>query len=407
MLYQADIIVYYFDELEERFRTITRLIEHPEWKVFRRVKRKFITEKGVKYFNLTRYKVYDKELGKYRTFTYYHHEYLKELKTSKFSLELKDIAIKNYLSGNKITNLTSKNYPSKQLIYAWVNNETKSNPEIQFNNDKQWNFINNLCDYSNNVLSKHKYLYVEIDDAFFETQLNRASVSKRNRMLRFYLEKDPSTKRVKYKNELFFLEDSNTPSKVSINFLVNKINHIKDTLYNKGLKVVVKGDGAKWIQKLANSKGYIPVLDKFHFMKLAFETFGATKKKNKENSIFYEKEYFYNQTNLYQNIKQSINNNNINGFKQVLDFIKNDVIKKLETKLTNKVKKFLNYVKNNWNGIFNLVVAEVDVKSSSESFVNNSLKSLIHKRSSRYNIVSIVKKIMLLGPKDVGKYICW
>ncbi|QGZ97966.1 hypothetical protein GE118_04140 [Mycoplasma sp. NEAQ87857] len=407
MVYEVFII--YLNQIEEKFRTETRLKFFPKWIVSRRVKRKLITSNGIYYFNLTRYKIYDEALGKYRTFTYYHHEYLEQLKTSKFDIKLKKDAISNYINGNKTKDIFSSFNPSKQLIHFWIKNENILNNDIKLCENNQWNYIDNLTDYSNNVIkNEHKYLYVEIDDAFFSVQNKHKTIGKRSRMLRFYLEKDSQKKQVKCKNELFYLENSNKASKVSIEYLIEQINYIKDTFYNKDLKIVVKGDGAKWIQKLANSKDYIPILDKFHFMKLTFDTFGATKKKNKENSIFYEnKDYFYNDMNLYNSVENAINSKNINVFNHLLNFIKEKVLDNLLPKLRQKIKKFLRYIKNNWNGISNLIKSEVNVKSSTESFVNNSLKRLIKKRGSRYNIKSIVYKIMMLGDENVGRFICW
>ena len=104
---------------EEIFRTIVRKTLHPEWKIFRRMTRKYITIAGVFTLNLTMYEYRDKT-NKLIRFTYYHDDFFKEFNHSKYQFDIVKLSIMLYLENKNPPAFLIHIWPSKQMIQHFI-----------------------------------------------------------------------------------------------------------------------------------------------------------------------------------------------------------------------------------------------------------------------------------------------
>nr|WP_233749812.1 hypothetical protein [Mycoplasmopsis agalactiae] len=108
------------NDKEEYFQNTLRKALYPNWKIFRKETRKWITLGGIFLLNITMYETKNDE-GKITRFTYYHDEKLKQISNCKYDIDNLKLAVKFYLENSKIPSNLKQLLPSKQLLNYYLN----------------------------------------------------------------------------------------------------------------------------------------------------------------------------------------------------------------------------------------------------------------------------------------------
>ncbi|WP_233736530.1 hypothetical protein [Mycoplasmopsis agalactiae] len=108
------------NDKEEYFRNALRKALYPNWKIFRKETRKWITLGGIFLLNITMYETKNDE-GKITRFTYYQDEKLKQISNCKYDIDNLKLAVKFYLENSKIPSNLKQLLPSKQLLNYYLN----------------------------------------------------------------------------------------------------------------------------------------------------------------------------------------------------------------------------------------------------------------------------------------------
>ncbi|WP_036451709.1 Mbov_0401 family ICE element transposase-like protein [Mycoplasma buteonis] len=381
-----------FDEQEEKFRLYERKSSHPNWIVFKTIRRKIITIKGTFYYNLTRYK---KKLpnGKYQTFTYYHNNFLLQHRNvKKYDNTLKEIFLLNDAMSNKRLTLI-KNPPSRSLIHYWK----KTDLNIKQAQENQ------LIGYQKEA-KNHDKLFVEIDDAYINIQSKKQTKKLQNRMLTFNLIDELGNKIAINSVQILMINGSKTYDKYKNADSISKlIEQIKNKYYNKKINVIIKGDGAKIINKISNNfEGGI--LDKFHLIK-SYRDFKTRSKRDINQLINFITPFKKTsiENDLWAFLKSLTNKENQAIFNSFWDYFKSNKTK-LSLQIRQKLGAYLRYLKNNSNRIYHKYEPILS-KSNTESYVNFDFKNLVSKRYTRWNIGSIKQKLLTFKALNKGIWI--
>ncbi|MCU4706429.1 Mbov_0401 family ICE element transposase-like protein [Mycoplasma sp. CSL7503-lung] len=344
-----------FNYEEKIFRTQQRKVDikYKNWIVYKTVKRKLIIYGVEVEYNLTRYK--DKITG--RTFTYYHNEIVKKIGRSKWFFQ--DI-YKAYLSNN------FRRRKSKKVDF-YV-------PLDIFYYHKKKGLFNNLDKKDSEKIDYSDGVQIDIDDTY--TKINRGRI-KEKVMLRMVL----LTNKNKQQTCFIFNKINGSVENISkkiIDFLGKK--------YPKN-KIKISGDGATFINKIAEKIGVKRYYDLFHFNKILFDLIGFTKRRNKQNKKIFR-------VNLYGWVQEKLKKLE---FDSVIKLIKN-MINKLKNECVFKDKrieleKFLRYFLKNINSIFNTFQRSNYLGGLAEIGINHIIKSAIYKRFSLFGWDTIIDKI--------------
>lgn len=384
----------YFNQIEENFRLNIRLKQHKNWIVSRVKKRKIICYDGVHYINLTTYKKWDKSKNKWVYFTYYHNEEIKKLGKSLYDLEYKKLAINNYLSGNKTLDFY-ENYPSRMLIFKWIN----SNEINKFVKFKKQNYLKNYSKISQN----HKFLHVEIDDCFTKIQSKHKSDKLMNRMITFYLYDKKYRKYEAINSVQIWISKQNLNNHFyrKNEYVWELINQVKDNYYDKKLKIILKGDDAKFITKLQKNSE-VPVLDKFHLNREIVKVLSIKYFKNNDKKVLKTYLKTHKISNIYSWIFNCFRYKTSEKFIE----ISNKIIKELVCFLTKAKQKeiinLLNKIKQKQWKIWNKHISLIERNCSAESKVIHYFKKFVKKTFSRYNIKTLKLKILYGLKNDIG-----
>nr|VZR97356.1 hypothetical protein MF5295_00272 [Mycoplasma feriruminatoris] len=154
------------NQIEKHFREVERKKLHPNWRIYRRSKRKWITLAGIFELNITMYEATDKITNKITRFTYYHHNKLKELKFSKYDTDNIKFAIKSYLDGSTIPSFLRPFLPSKQLLNHYLQTLKISNKIEQENKGK-------LDSLKTKLFNSDEQIYIEMDDLYINHQAEK------------------------------------------------------------------------------------------------------------------------------------------------------------------------------------------------------------------------------------------
>ncbi|WFQ93060.1 Mbov_0401 family ICE element transposase-like protein [Mycoplasma feriruminatoris] len=365
------------------FRTITRKKHYPDWKVFKRYKLKWISLGGVFYLNITMYETINPETKTHKRFVHYHHSKVKEISEFKYDIDCIKLAIHFYLSSIPIPNYLKNLIPSKQLTQFYIKKFHIFEQILITNFEK-------LQQKQAELEQTNEQIYVEMDDLYINHQANEKK-KMRVRQIIFHTQKNNKLENVV---NLFFTKnlDEKTNEFNDLNFIFDTLNKLKKQSKNSQ-KIVVNGDGARWIKKLAERLDLNFSLDLFHIRKALNTAFGFNKFASKENKKLFKN--WYNK-NLNLSWKEAfefaIFNKNLLLFRQVYsEFWTEAKTKNLSKTVLFNVKNFYKLINNNSKYIFS---NEQKLSSYTEHFVYNSFKKHIKKPQSLYSFESIKMKVM-------------
>lgn len=229
-----------------------------------------------------------------------------------------------------------------------------------------------------------KQIFLAVDDCFHRVVENRKTYKVKNRMLVLYLGK----KNGKVYGKTNILEISKTGNKgQNIYQLSEKIKATILEIYGKNLEIVVYGDGANWIKRLATILGGTYILDKFHLLKKLSDL--VSLKNNNSLNRFLFKDKF---PQLYQKLLKLFQENKTDKVVEVL----RQIIKYLEILLeknlwlfnkinqkTEEIGEFLRYVISNSTAINQLFTFK-NASSFTEAFVSSLVKFNIKIKYSNF-----------------------
>lgn len=247
--------------------------------------------------------------------------------------------------------------------------------------------LDNLKKYNVESESKNT-IYISMDDTYFKAKKERNHITKiKARMINFFL-LDESKKPI-CKNHLIIL--SSPKNNWTINALVKKILFIIRFFYSNKLKIVISGDGAKWIRSLANKLKAKYILCKYH-LKSKFNVIF-----NNSNHLKYELNQLQQKINI--NLKDVIIDNlRNNNYRFILNFIINnwnDIYNAFDEKRAKLLYEFTNYIKSNLKGLEEITKDDlIYYGNTAESYVSHLIKSRINQDYSIFSLKTIIQKIV-------------
>ncbi|WP_434342074.1 Mbov_0401 family ICE element transposase-like protein [Mesomycoplasma hyopneumoniae] len=218
------------------------------------------------------------------------------------------------------------------------------------------------------------YINLAIDDSFHRIVENRKIYKVKNRMLVLYLGKQNG--KVYGKTNILEVRKINSAG-FSIDQLAKIVKDILRDVYRKNLKIIVYGDGAKWIKTLSKKLGGIYILDKFHLIKKLSDLV-SLKNNNSLNRFLFSQKF----PKLYQKLLKYFEENQSNKvvleLRQIIKYLKITLEKNLWlfSKITQKIEEvgeFLRYVISNMEAINQLFLFK-NASSYTESFVASLVK---------------------------------
>ncbi|AGM22091.1 hypothetical protein MHP168L_311 [Mesomycoplasma hyopneumoniae 168-L] len=218
------------------------------------------------------------------------------------------------------------------------------------------------------------YINLAIDDSFHRIVENRKIYKVKNRMLVLYLGKQNG--KVYGKTNILEVRKINSTG-FSIDQLAKIVKDILRDVYSKNLKIIVYGDGAKWIKTLSKKLGGIYILDKFHLIKKLSELV-SLKNNNSLNRFLFSQKF----PKLYQKLLKYFEENQSNKvvleLRQIIKYLEITLEKNLWlfSKITQKIEEvgeFLRYVFSNMEAINQLFLFK-NASSYTESFVASLVK---------------------------------
>ncbi|MBG0730752.1 Mbov_0401 family ICE element transposase-like protein [Mycoplasma sp. 'Moose RK'] len=218
------------------------------------------------------------------------------------------------------------------------------------------------------------YINLAVDDSYSKIVQNRKIFKVKNRMLVLYLGKKNG--KVFGKTNILEVRKTNSPS-----FRIDQLAEIvKDTIwrvYNKNLKIIVYGDGAKWIKTLAKQLDGIYILDKFHLLKKLSDLV-SLKNNSSLNRILFKDKF----PQLYQKLLGYFEKNQgdkvVFKLRQIIKYLEIIATKNpwLFSRIRQKIEEvedFLRYVMSNSAAVSQLFLFQ-NASSYTESFVANLVK---------------------------------
>ncbi|WP_434341903.1 UPF0236 family protein [Mycoplasma putrefaciens] len=370
------------NRLEKEFREIKRKTLHPDWRVFRRYKRKWITFGGEFELNLTMYEVIDKLTNKSKRFVYYHHQKLKELRHSKYDIDILKLTIWFYLMESKIPLFLRELLPSKQLFNHYLKSTN----------------IHQIIDEKNREILKKNYheleksneqIYIEMDDFYINHQQKN---NKKMRVREAIFHKVNKTKLDSVIN-LFFTKnlDEKDNEYNNLNYVFSNLKEFIKPIKNDS-EIVINGDAARWIQTLAKQLNVNFSLDLFHIKRGLNLTFGTNKFASKANKKFFNKYYSKRFNSSWKDVfEYAIFSEGLDFFKEnYLDFLTQAKRENAPKSIIINARNFYKMIVNNSKWLFE---NKQNLSSFTEHFVFNSFKKHIVKQQSLYafdNIKTLV-----------------
>ncbi|MCN0158024.1 hypothetical protein Q4504_01590 [Mesomycoplasma ovipneumoniae] len=249
---------------------------------------------------------------------------------------------------------------------------------------KRLNVDNEIYNFKT-LASNQNYINLAVDDSFHRIFENKKIYKVKNRMLVLYLGKQNG--KVYGKTNILEVRKVNSAG-FSIDQLAQIVKDIISEVYKKNLKIIVYGDGAKWIKTLSKHLGAIYILDKFHLLKKLSDLV-SLKNNNSLNHFLFAQKYpkLYQKLLNYFEKKQS--NDVVLELRQIMKYLKIESEKHvwLFSKISQKIEEvgqFLRYVISNMEAINQLFSFE-SASSYTESFVSNLVKFNIKIKYSSFS----------------------
>ncbi|MDW2892168.1 Mbov_0401 family ICE element transposase-like protein [Mesomycoplasma ovipneumoniae] len=218
------------------------------------------------------------------------------------------------------------------------------------------------------------YINLAVDDSFHRIFENKKIYKVKNRMLVLYLGKKDG--KVYGKTNILEVRKINSPG-FSIDELAQIVKDIISQVYKKNLKIIVYGDGAKWIRNLSKKLDAIYILDKFHLIKKLSDLV-SLKNNNSLNRFLFEQKFPKLYQKLLNYFEQNQSDKVVFELRQIIKYLQTILEKHhlLFTKIRQKIEEvgqFLRYVISNLEAI-NQLFSFKSASSYTESFVANLIK---------------------------------
>ncbi|WP_129719719.1 Mbov_0401 family ICE element transposase-like protein [Mesomycoplasma neurolyticum] len=248
-------------------------------------------------------------------------------------------------------------------------------------------------------IENEKNIYIEMDDTYAKLQWNSKNKKYLNRLVVIHTGLDNKRN---VKNKTILIETKNTDSsKISVNQWVEIIKTKIKELYKFNYKnIIVIGDGATFIKKIAQKLNAKYIIDSWHLKKILQKLvgYGLYSRKNKH---FFKWFNIQNKVTIYKFCEKEIMKGN---YALVLDVIY-EAIQFTKTQnhnvdLSMKLQEFYNfskYVENNKQGIQNFA-KNFYIGSRTEAFVANIIKKKI-KRFTKIGL-NLYKFLIYSGKKN-------
>ncbi|WNM14945.1 Mbov_0401 family ICE element transposase-like protein [Mesomycoplasma ovipneumoniae] len=218
------------------------------------------------------------------------------------------------------------------------------------------------------------YINLAVDDSFHRIVENRKTYKVKNRMLVLYLGKQNG--KVFGKTNILEVRKINSAG-FSIEQLAQIVKDIISEVYNKNLKIIVYGDGAKWIRNLSKKLDGIYILDKFHLIKKLSDLV-SLKNNNSLNRFLFEQKFPKLYQKLLNYFEQNQSDKVVSELRQIIKYLQTILEKYplLFTKIRQKIEEaghFLRYVISNLEAV-NQLFSFQSASSFTESFVASLIK---------------------------------
>lgn len=218
------------------------------------------------------------------------------------------------------------------------------------------------------------YINLAVDDSFHRVVENKKTYKVKNRMLVLYLGKKDG--KVYGKTNILEVRKINSAG-FNIEQLAQIVKDIISEVYNKNLKIIVYGDGAKWIKTLSKKLDGIYILDKFHLLKKLSDLV-SLKNNNSLNRFLFEQKFPKLYQKLLDYFEQNQSDRVVLELRQIIKYLKIESEKHplLFTKIRQKIEEagqFLRYVISNLEAI-NQLFSFKTASSYTESFVASLIK---------------------------------
>ena len=243
------------------------------------------------------------------------------------------------------------------------------------------------------------YVYIEVDDCFGKIRNNKWAISKwKNRMIVIHNGKD---KNGNY-NKTILLESKAISSKnISIEELANIILSKIIELYQYK-KLIVIGDGAKWMKHLSKLLNAEFVLDNFHWKKKAQDTLGYQKYKTNNKIIFSKYEGIYNKS-IYKIVVELIENCSFDSAIQFLNNFIDNFSNEFSKSKMNEIRKLVRYLKSNKSGLIHFN-EDWYIGSRTEAFIATWIKRRTKAKNSLFGFDTF-KFLLRLNESENLRYV--
>ncbi|MDW2898061.1 hypothetical protein R7V77_01870 [Mesomycoplasma ovipneumoniae] len=238
---------------------------------------------------------------------------------------------------------------------------------------KRLNVDNEIYNFKT-LASNQNYINLAVDDSFHRVVENKKTYKVKNRMLVLYLGKQNG--KVYGKTNILEVRKVNSAG-FSIEQLAQIVKDIISKVYNKNLKIIVYGDGAKWIRNLSKTLDAIYILDKFHLLKKLSDLV-SLKNNNSLNRFLFEQKFPKLYQKLLDYFEQIQSEKVVLELRQIIKYLQSVSEKHplLFSKIAQKIEEagqFLRYVISNMEAI-NELFSFANASSYTESFVANLIK---------------------------------
>ncbi|WP_337903428.1 Mbov_0401 family ICE element transposase-like protein [Mesomycoplasma ovipneumoniae] len=238
---------------------------------------------------------------------------------------------------------------------------------------KRLNVDNEIYNFKT-LASNQNYINLAVDDSFHRIVENKKNYKVKNRMLVLYLGKKNG--KVYGKTNILEVRKVNSAG-FSIEQLAQIVKDVLSEVYKKNLKIIVYGDGAKWIKNLSKKLDGIYILDKFHLIKKLSDLV-SLKNNNSLNRFLFEQKFPKLYQKLLDYFEQNQSDKVVLELRQIIKYLQTVLGKYplLFSKIKQKIEEagqFLRYVISNLEAI-NQLFSFKTASSYTESFVASLIK---------------------------------
>ncbi|VEU75375.1 Uncharacterised protein [Mycoplasmopsis maculosa] len=344
-------------------------------KIHSYITRKIKLKEGILEVILTKYKYYDKN-GKLKTCIFNKDELLEKNYKKRVDISLLEEAKNWYLTGTNLGVISNRFNISKTLISS----HTKSAINI---NDNQ---KDKLVKYSN-FETVNKAIYLSVDDTYFHSKKDKYLVDKkRARMLNFFML--DSNKKPVFKNHIFLI--SNTKKILKIDDIIKQIEMVIKECYSEDFKLIILGDGATWISKLAKKLKAKYILCRFHLwqkIKVIFNNSSTLK----EDLKYLNKVVGFNFRSVFFNLLMA---KKYDDLTQLIYFNFENIELCLGKNRAKLLFSLCRYIHNNYDGLIEVSENnELFKNNNAEAFVSHLIKKAIKKSWCLYSLEVCILKI--------------